>query len=65
MSKIPDFDISRAIVFGDSLTSDIKGAANAGIASCLFNPDGKYLITDIRPTFTAETYCDFLKIIGE
>ena len=65
MSKIPDFDISRAIVFGDSLTSDIKGAANAGIASCLFNPDGKDIITDIRPTFTAETYCDFLKIIVE
>lgn len=29
----------RAILLGDSLTSDMQGARNAGIASCLFAPD--------------------------
>lgn len=65
MSKIPGFDISRAIVFGDSLTSDIKGAVNAGIASCLYDPGRKYTAGGITPTYIAANYNDFLKIIGE
>ena len=33
-------DTSRALVLGDSLSSDMQGAANAGIDACWFNPRG-------------------------
>jgi len=55
-SRIPDFDASKALVIGDSLTSDIQGGINAKIDTCWFNPDKKsapcnmninYTITDL------------------
>lgn len=62
--SIPNFDPTRAIVFGDSLTSDIKGAAAAGLDSCLFNPRGEANETGICPTYEVSSYNEFLKIIG-
>ena len=50
-------DRSRALMVGDSLTSDIRAANRAGIDACWFNPEGKvappeysirYEIADIR-----------------
>ena len=38
--KIPMFCKDRCIMVGDSLSADIKGANNAGIKSCWFNPKG-------------------------
>ena len=40
-AQIPDFDKSRAMMVGDSLTSDIQGGINAGIRTCWVNPDHK------------------------
>ena len=37
-SQIPDFDPARAMIVGDSLTSDIQGGINAGIRTCWVNP---------------------------
>ena len=34
-------DKSRALMLGDSLTSDIAAAANAGVDACWYNPKGK------------------------
>ena len=34
-------DRARALMLGDSLTSDMQGAVNAGIDACWFNPHGK------------------------
>ena len=31
-----------AVIVGDSLSSDIKGGSNYGIATCWYNPNGKY-----------------------
>lgn len=39
--KIDRADRERAIIVGDSLSSDIQGGRNAGIKSCWFNPGGK------------------------
>lgn len=33
-AQIPDFDNGKAIMVGDSLTSDIRGGINAGIQTC-------------------------------
>lgn len=40
-AKIPGFDPKKAMIVGDSLTSDIQGGINAGIATCWVNPTGK------------------------
>jgi len=37
-AQIPDFDPERAIMVGDSLTSDILGGIHAGIKTCWVNP---------------------------
>ena len=39
-AQIPGFDPSKAMIVGDSLTSDIKGGINAGIRTCWVNPKG-------------------------
>lgn len=38
-SRIDGFEDRKALVVGDSLTSDIKGGINAGIDTCWFDPD--------------------------
>ncbi len=62
--SIPDFDPYRTLVFGDSLTSDILGAVNAGLDSCLFDPKNKKNDTEIKPTYTVGSYKEILNIIG-
>lgn len=37
-ARIPNFDPTKAMIVGDSLTSDIRGGKNAGIATCWINP---------------------------
>lgn len=53
-ARIPDFDPHRAIIVGDSLTSDILGGKNAGIATCWVNPTHKPSLPGIRPDFEIE-----------
>ena len=37
-ARIPNFDPEKAMIVGDSLTSDIRGGNNAGIKTCWVNP---------------------------
>ena len=53
-ARIPGFDKSKAIIVGDSLTSDILGGQNAGIATCWVNPHHKEGRADIRVDFEIE-----------
>ena len=53
-ARIPDFDKSKAIIVGDSLTSDILGGQNAGIATCWVNPEHKAGREDIRVDYEIE-----------
>ena len=48
-SAIPDFDPTAAVLVGDSLTSDVCGAKNAGIASIWFNRNGRIAPPELRP----------------
>ena len=50
-ARIPDFDPKRAVIVGDSLTSDIRGGINAGIKTCWFNPNGEQAREDIEPDY--------------
>ena len=53
-ARIPGFDKSKALIVGDSLTSDILGGQNAGIATCWVNPHHKQGREDIRVDFEIE-----------
>ena len=39
-SRVKDFDPSKALIVGDSLSSDIRGGNNAGIPTCWVNATG-------------------------
>ena len=51
---IPGFDPEKAIIVGDSLSSDILGGINAGIRTCWINPKKKPADPNIRPDYTIE-----------
>ena len=53
-ARIPDFDPKKAMIVGDSLTSDILGGKNAGIATCWVNPKHKAPREDIVPDYQIE-----------
>lgn len=46
-AQIPE-SREEAIIVGDSLTSDIKGANNAGIACCWYDPENKPAPPELR-----------------
>ena len=50
-AAIPGLSRREALMVGDSLTSDIRGGRNAGMAACWFNPQKKPGRKDIRPDF--------------
>lgn len=37
-ARIPDFDRDKTLMVGDSLSSDMRGGAGAGLATCWYNP---------------------------
>ncbi len=51
-SDIEGFSRDKAIVIGDSLTSDIAGGINAGIDTCWFNPKSKNAPDGVSITYT-------------
>ena len=53
-AQIPDFDPQKAIIVGDSLSSDIQGGINAGILTCWVNPDHNPGRPDIIPDYEIE-----------
>ncbi len=52
-----------SIIIGDSLSSDIKGGNNAGIAAVWYNPGGAENTTDIIPTKTVKSYEELLELL--
>lgn len=58
-------DRSRAVMVGDSLTSDIQGGSNAGIDTIWYNPSHKPLTGYVRPTYTVSGYDEILRILSQ
>ena len=58
-AQIPDFAPEKAIILGDSLTSDILGGINGGIKTCWFNLRGEKGRDDIVPDFEIRTLEEF------
>lgn len=63
ISHIENFDVSRAVWIGDSLSADIKAANEAGITSVWFNPKGRAATNQAKPDYTVNDFNEVLKIL--
>ena len=48
-AQIPGYAPEKAMMVGDSLSSDIRGGKNAGIRTCWVNPDHKSAPEGLTP----------------
>lgn len=55
IAQIPGFEPGKAMMVGDSLTSDIKGGLNAGMHTCWINPSHQPARADIPAEFEIES----------
>jgi 2-haloacid dehalogenase len=62
--RIDHFKREETIIIGDSLTSDIRGGNNAGIAACWFNPDGLANHTDIKADYEIHKLKELYQILS-
>ena len=51
-------DLSKILIIGDSLTSDIRGGNNAGIRTCWYNPDRLPAPPGYRIDYTVSDLCE-------
>ncbi len=63
--RIEGFDKKRALIVGDSLTSDMRGGLNYGIDTCWYDPKGKKCPDDMPLTYIAHSFDDVKKFIIE
>lgn len=56
---------ASVIMIGDSLSSDMLGAANFGIDSCWYNPSQAINATDIPTTYIASSFTQIFQILAE
>ncbi len=54
-ARIPGFDPAKAMIVGDSLSSDIQGGINAGITTCWINPVHKAYTPGRKPDYEIES----------
>ena len=64
-AQIPDFDPAKAMIVGDSLSSDIQGGINAGIRTCWVNPKHKPAPEHIRPDYEIEALSQLEALLEE
>lgn len=64
-SSLPQIKREEYILVGDSLTSDMRGANNAGIAACWFNPDRKAEETEVRTDYEIHRLEELLPILEQ
>lgn len=57
-----DPDPAEVVIVGDSLTSDIRGGLDYGIATCWFNPEGR-ASADLRPDFDVADYSQLRQVL--
>ncbi len=62
-SQIPDFEKDKALIIGDSLTSDMKGANNAGIDCCWFNPNNLTPAPELNLTYIISSLEELIPIL--
>ena len=63
-ARIPGFDREKALVVGDSLTSDILGGINAGVRTVWVNPEHRGC-GGVRPDYEIEALSQLEKLLEE
>lgn len=64
LKHVAERDISKILIVGDSLSSDIKGGVQAGIATCWYRPEGTENPTDLRPDYEISDLHMIYDILG-
>ena len=60
-ARIPGFDPQKAMIVGDSLSSDIQGGINAGMLTCWVNPGHKE--GKIQPDYEIESIAQLEELL--
>lgn len=63
-ARIPDLDLKKAMIVGDSLTSDIQGGINAGITTCWVNTRHRPASADIHPDYEISSLCELEALLS-
>lgn len=58
-------DRSEVLLIGDSLTSDMRGGVDYGLATCWYNPAGEPRPADLPITHEISHLCELLEILGQ
>lgn len=62
-SSIPGYEKSRAVMIGDSISSDIQGGNNAGVRCIWFNPEGKVSNRGLKIDASVKTLTEIVDVI--
>lgn len=62
-AALPGVGREACILVGDSLTSDMRGAENAGIDSCWFNPEKKEKDVNVRTDYEIHSLKELIPIL--
>ncbi len=62
-AAMEDVSPETTIIIGDSISSDIRGGENAGIATCWFNPKGLPRPADVRMDYEIRTLGELYDIV--
>ncbi len=62
-SRIPGMTAENCLVVGDSLATDIRGANNAGLPCCWYNPGGRDPLPDLRIDYEIRDLRQLLEIV--
>lgn len=62
-ARIPGFPKESALLIGDSPTSDMRGAQNAGVDSLWYNPKGETLPEGMAVTYQAESFGEIRQLL--
>lgn len=64
-AALPNVKKEECILVGDSLTSDMRGANNAGITACWFNPEGREKDIDVKTDYEIYRFDELLPILEQ
>ena len=64
-ARIPDFHKERAVIVGDSLTSDIRGGINAGVRTIWFNLRGIEPSAELSPDREIRKLSELPELLSE
>ena len=62
-TRVPELTAENCLVIGDSLATDIRGANNAGLPCCWFNPGKKAALEDLRIDYDIADLRELLDIV--